>query len=84
MTATLLGKVDPQDLAVWRDICANEYVVGQRAALFSRDELLALARRKYQFMAGCVERYGLDDSYLWSISAATGLIVQGEAWVPRG
>lgn len=74
---TIAGKLDAEDLMIYRGLAAKREAMQRNPRAYSGSEHEQLEMQWFRFFGTATEKYGLDDSRAIGISAHGGTIIYG-------
>lgn len=78
MMTTIAGKLDAEDLALYRGLSARRQAAQRHPEAYSAAEHEQIEMQWYRFFGAATEKYGLDDSRAIGVSPHAGTIIYGE------
>jgi hypothetical protein len=70
----MMGKLTPEELVDWRDVCVRQQAIELNPRAFSQRETLDLVERKFAMVTMLEHVYALDTTREWQISPYDGTI----------
>lgn len=78
MTATVAAKLSEEDLARYRALHVRQEGYNVRPDAYSVQEIEQNEMAMLRLKGEIVDRYSLDDTRLWALSAYSGVIIYGQ------